>query len=355
MNLNNPKEIKKLDKGLVSESIESLPKQIKQLIHEIKTIKIPTSYKKINNISVNGMGGSNLGARIIRSALSDRLNRSITITPGYEVPKHINQNTLYILSSYSGGTEETLSVIKELKKRKVKILGITSGGRLGKLMKKGNIPGIIFDPKENLSGQPRLGLGYSIVGIILLLKKAGVLKINQKELLSIADNLKKQNLSLNINIEKAKNSAKKIAETIYQKQAVLIGAEFIVGNLHAMRNQMCENAKNFAYYLEVPDMNHFAMEGLAYPSENKKTLYFLFFDSALYHPKVKKRLTLTKKVVEKNGINSDIYKLKEKTPLGQAFELLQLGTWITYYLGCLNNVDPVKIPWVDWFKEQLKK
>lgn len=355
MNLDSPKQIKKLDTDLVSESIESLPQQIEHLLKEIKNIKVPSSYKNITNVVVNGMGGSNLGARIIRSALKRRLKYSIAITPGYVVPKHINNNTLYIVSSYSGTTEEPLSVLKELKKRKAKVLGITAGGNLGKLMKRNNIPGLIFSPDENPSNQPRLGLGYSIFGMILLMNKIGLLSFTKKEIVSIINSLNKQNESLSITVPTKKNVAKTIAKNLYKKFPILVGSDFLVGNLHTMRNQMCENSKNFSCYLEVPDMNHFAMEGLMYPKENKKIMHFLFFNSHLYHKKVQKRFELTRKVVEKNGIKCSSHTLVGKTRLEQAFELLQLGTWITYYLGCLNQVDPVKIPWVDWFKKQLKK
>jgi len=33
--------------------------------------------------------------------------------------------------------------------------------------------------------------------------------------------------------------------------------------------------------------------------------------------------------------------------------MMQFGCWLTYYLAMINNVNPVKIPWVDWFKNEL--
>jgi hypothetical protein len=35
-------------------------------------------------------------------------------------------------------------------------------------------------------------------------------------------------------------------------------------------------------------------------------------------------------------------------------EFIQLGNWITFYLAMLHGVDPAKIPWVDYFKKELK-
>ena len=50
---------------------------------------------------------------------------------------------------------------------------------LKKIMLRDNIPGILFKPDNNPCGQPRLGLGYSIFGQMVMLARAGLFKINQ--------------------------------------------------------------------------------------------------------------------------------------------------------------------------------
>ncbi|MCX6704433.1 MAG: hypothetical protein NTZ07_03225, partial [Candidatus Woesebacteria bacterium] len=149
------------------------------------------------------------------------------------------------------------------------------------------------------------------------------------------------------------NKAKQLAGKLSGKQPVIVGAEFLTGNIHALRNQFCESSKNYASFLELSDLNHFAMESLANPGSNKKNLAFFFFDSDFYHPRIQKRAELTKQIVKKNKISYIEYKLQGKTKFEQAYEMLQLGSWVTYYLAMINKVDPSKIPWVDWFKNQL--
>jgi len=355
MDLNNPKIYKKYDTGQVTKSIQALPKQIKQVLNETDEIKIPNNYSKITQIVVNGMGGSNLGAGIIKAALGDKIKVPISIIPGYQVPANINKNTLYIISSYSGTTEEPLSTYQETKKRKAKIIAITKdnpGNKLKKLMLKEKIPGYIFKTKHNPSNQPRLGLGYSMFGTMALLAKAGLFKIKTEDIKKIISKLEVWNEKLR---PSAKNNiAKKIAKALYGKNPIIVGAECLIGNLRALRNQLCENSKNFSSYLTLPELNHYAMESLANPKSNSKNLIFLFFDSHLYHPRIKKRSDLTKQVIKKNKIKAVSYELTGKTKLEQAFELLQLGSWISYYLAILNKVDPVKILWVDWFKKKLR-
>lgn len=352
--LNN---IKKFNTGRVAESIEALPSQVAQVLKDFKSINLSAAeYKNITEVVVNGMGGSNIGVGILKSVFSENLKVPISITPGYGVPTHVGQRTLYIFSSYSGSTEEPLSAYKEVKGRGAKMLAICSAGgsALEKLMKKDRIPGYVFEPLNNPCGQPRLGTAYSIFGIVMLLARAGLLKVSEKNIKEAVAGLSLLGKKFLPQSPVAKNPAKQIAIRLAGKQPILVGAEFLIGNVRALRNQFCENSKNFASYLTLPDLNHFAMEGLSNPASLKKDLAFLFFDSALYHPRVQKRSALTKKVVKQDGIEIVEYWMSGSDKLNQALELLQLGSWTTFYLAVLNRINPAEIRWVDWFKKQLK-
>jgi glucose/mannose-6-phosphate isomerase len=355
VNLDDQKIYKKLDTGMVAKSIELLADQMKQVLDQAHLVKVPREYSKVTQVVVNGMGGSNIGLGMIKAALSDKIKVPITITPGYQVPAAVDKNTLYLISSYSGNTEEPLSVYGEVKKRGAKILAITEAGdnKLARLMIKEDIPGYIFKPEYNPSGQPRLGLGYSVFGAAMLLAKAGLLEIKEKNLEDIIVNLELWDRELRPAEPLKINRAKQIAVKLYGKIPVIIGAEFLAGNLRILRNQFNETSKNFAAYLVLPDLNHFALESLANPKSNKDNLIFLFADSSLYHARVQKRADLTKQIVKKNKIKFIEHKLFGVSKLEQAFEMLQFGCWLTYYLAMLNNVNPVKIPRVDWFKEEL--
>lgn len=355
VNLDDQKIYKKLDTGMVAKSIELLADQMKQVLDQAHLVKVPREYSKVTQVVVNGMGGSNIGLGMIKAALSDKIKVPITITPGYQVPAAVDKNTLYLISSYSGNSEEPLSVYGEVKKRGAKILAISEAGdnKLARLMIKEDIPGYMFKPEYNPSGQPRLGLGYSVFGAAMLLAKAGLLEIKEKNLEDIIANLELWDRELRP-LEPIKiNQAKQIAVKLYGKIPVIIGAEFLAGNLRILRNQFNETSKNFAAYLVLPDLNHFALESLANPKSNQDNLAFLFFDSLLYHPRVQRRAGLTKQIVKKNKIKYIEHKLFGASKLEQAFEMLQFGCWLAYYLAMLNNVNPVKISWVDWFKEEL--
>ncbi|MCK5061256.1 hypothetical protein KAR28_01760 [Candidatus Parcubacteria bacterium] len=358
MNLDSKKQFEKLDPHFVGKSIEYLPDQMRQVLKDSRLIKIPREYSQTSHIVVNGMGGSNIGSRIIKEAFHDQITKPLMIEPGYRVPAYVGKNTLYIISSYSGTTEEPLSTYRTAKKQGAKIMAITENSpksKLLKLMLKENIPGVIFKPEYNPSNQPRMGLGYSIFGQLILIAKSGALTLKIKEMEEIISRLELWTRKLRVESFTKQNPAKKIALQLANKRPTIVAAEFLKGNIKALRNQMSESSKHLPNFLEIPELNHYAMEGLAYPVSRKKDSIFLFFDSGLYHPRIILRTAMTKQVIKKNKIAIISHGLKGKNKHLQSFELLQLGTWISYYLGIINQVDPIKIPYVDWFKEQLAK
>ncbi|MDD4900979.1 MAG: SIS domain-containing protein [Patescibacteria group bacterium] len=356
-NLDEQKIYKKLDPNQVAKSIESLAWQMKQVWEEAASLEVPVSYGQATNVVVNGMGGSNIGVGLVKDVFSDQIKLPITITAGYEVPAMVGRQTLYLLSSYSGTTEEVLSVYEEVKSRGAKIMAICQQGdsKLAQLALKENLPAYFFKPEHNPCGQPRLGLGYSVLGVAILLAKAGLFSLSEKEIKKLITNLELSDQKLRPNVPVKNNQAKQMALKLVQKIPVIVGAEFLSGNLKIWRNQFNETSKNFSAFLELPDMNHYALEGLVNPTSNRDNLTFLFVDSKLYHPRVQKRAKLTKQVVKKNDIEYLEHELSGSSKLEQAFAMLQFGCWVTYYLAMLNNVNPVKIPWVDWFKEELGK
>ena len=194
----NLKTIKKLDRQQMYESIGDLHLQCQQVLSESNLIKIPVSYKSIKNVVISGMGGSIIGGHIIKSIFNDQIKVPIELSSNYTIPSYVNRNTLCIISSYSGSTEETISAFKMAKKSDAKILIITSGGKLKRLAEKHNIPGYIFKPEHNRCGEPRIGLGYSIFGQLILLKKSGVIKVTNKDLSNTIDTIKDFNKKLNI-------------------------------------------------------------------------------------------------------------------------------------------------------------
>jgi len=353
--LDDPKQMKKFKSLAVLESIRSLADQCQQVYDETKKIKFPKNYRQIQNILVNGMGGSALGAHIFKSVYKDEIKVPFEFINSYQLPKYVNNKTLYLASSYSGNTEEPVSTLNDARKRKVKLVGLTAGGKLKNFLNKYNIPGYIFKPHFNPSGQPRLGLGYSIMGQLIIFSKLGIIKFSSDNFREVISTIERAQNKFDFNLDFNRNNTKKLAKKLQGKIPIIVAAEHLAGNAHVLANQINETAKNLSFYYLIPEFNHHLLEGLVEPKTNKSNLIFLFFESELYLSKNRKRIKITKQVLKKNKISYLSFTAREKTKLSQAFEVLSFGSYLSLYFSVLNKVNPEFIPFVDFFKKQLAR
>lgn len=347
------KKIKKLDKKNLYSSIMELDLQCEQILSDSDDIKIPTSYKNIKNVVISGMGGSILGGHIIKSVFKKELKVPVELISDYNLPDYVGRETLCIMSSYSGTTEEPLTTFEEARKKRAKIFIIASGGKFAELAKKYKIPSYIFNPKHNRCGEPRMGLGYSIFGQIIIFSKIGLINPKRKDLENVIKTVKK--FKNKFKLENSNNPALRMAHKMFGKTPIITGSEILLGNIHTFNNQINENAKNFAAWMTIPNINHHLLEGLKYPKSNIKNLFFIFFNSGLYHKRNQLRYKITEKILEKNKISFDEYKATSKTELDQSFEALVFGSFASFYLAMLNNLNPSPVPYVDFLKKEINK
>lgn len=352
--LDSREAMAKLDEANVLGSIEALADQVRHAWQDTQALDFSLK-GEVSNVVVAGMGGSGLGPDTFKQLFSDQLQVPFEIYNGYNLPAYVNQDSLVILSSYSGTTEEVLSCAQQAQESGAQIMVIAAGGKLGELAEEHNYPFYKIDPQFNPSNQPRMAIGYAVFGLIGLLVKAGLVNISDTQAEEVITTIIATGEHLTPEIARDQNRAKLLAYQIIERRPILVASEFLVGAAHAATNQLNENAKIFADYKVVPELNHHLMEGLKFPKSNDGSHYFIFFQSQLYGARNIKRMKLTQQVVENNHIETTLVELSSPTKLTQAFELITLMSYTNFYVSMLEGINPAPIPFVDWFKEELGK
>lgn len=350
--LDNLSKIHELDKGNILSSIEHLSDQIQAAWDDVGKLDL-SSYNSCENIVVAGMGGSALGGRIVHYLEFKNLRAPIEVVTGYHLPGYVNSTSLVILSSYSGNTEETLSCAHEALAKNAKMVGIATGGKLLKLLEDEHLPHYKIDPVTNPSGQPRMGLGYSITAILRILSLVSFIMFDDEDVKSCIASTDKFVAEFGIRVPSPKNIAKHLAQNLSSKIPVLISSEHLVGSAHAMKNQINENAKTVSLHVEISEMNHHLLDGLKFPSKAREILEFLLIESANYYERNTKRYLITKEIIEKSGYKVATYKTQAKNKHDEIFEILVLGSYVSFYLAMLHGINPTPIPWVDYLKEKM--
>src|SRR5438067_629097 len=97
--------------------IENFPEQLSQALGIANKARLNPK-TNIQNIIITGLGGSGIGGTIISELVSDSCPVPVITNNDYFLPAFVNENSLVIVSSYSGNTEETLNAMKESLEKK---------------------------------------------------------------------------------------------------------------------------------------------------------------------------------------------------------------------------------------------
>lgn len=336
-----------LDPQNVRGSIEALPDQLADAYAMSERVKVPEEYGRCTRLLCCGMGGSGLGARFIETVYADTLRIPLVRVHGYRLPGFVDEETLVICSSYSGSTEEVLANFDEARRRGAKLLAIAAGSDLIRKAQEAKIPYYAIDPKHNPSNQPRMAVGYSIMGQLRMVAAAGLIELRRADVDEAIGAMRR--------VQGQSDSIERLARTMTGKVLLLGAAEHLVGPLHTINNQFNENAKTLTFDFSLPELNHHLLEGMKYPETNRENVCFLLIDSPSYDARNRKRLRLTAEVAEKNGIRTIIHEVEPGTRLAEGFALIQFGAYLNYALAMAYGQNPAPIPFVDYFKERLSK
>ncbi|MDP2363928.1 MAG: bifunctional phosphoglucose/phosphomannose isomerase, partial [Ignavibacteria bacterium] len=301
----------------------------------------------ISNIVISGLGGSAISADLIKNFLADELTIPLFVNRSYNLPKFAGNNTLFIASSYSGNTEETISALQKAIKLKCKIIAITTGGELEAISNKENIPCI----KVQKGFQPRYSLGLSFFTLLKVLQEIKLIDDQSLIVEKIKSNWKNNGMAFS----KEGNAAYTIAESLLGFIPVIYSvADSTSAVGYRLKCQLNENSKLHAFHNEVPEMNH--NEIIGWESYHEKIFHskIIIIQDENYHPQIKKRFEILKDIFAKTGVETLTLKSNEELFKVRLLDLIYLGDWISYYVGVLRGYDPSEIDNIYTLKDRLK-
>lgn len=353
LHLDDPKTYARYDTQNAYGSITSLGEQFESGWHDAQFVSMNFEPENIKNIVFAGMGGSNLSGQIIQSLSPLLLDTPFVIVSNYRLPSFVSKNTLVVLLSYSGNTEEILSCAQDVLKRQSKTIVITTNGKLKGLALKEHLPLILLDEKLNPTHNPRFGIGLTlgaVMGLMARLNPNSNRFINQKEVVKVIENTIK---SLGKDISTKSNPAKTIAQKNKGQAILIFSANHLSGVGKIAVNYFNETAKTFSAHYSIPNLNHHLLDGLLFPVSLPDSVRFILLNSSLYPEIIQKRFQITKDILLKQNFRLTVIKPESTDLVSQVFESLVFLIMISYYLSIVNKQNPGTNPWVDFFKKQL--
>ncbi len=325
------------------EMIHAFPAQLEEAILIASQSKVQKHVHSIQNVFISGMGGSGIGGDFVCTLVKDLCKVPVVVGKAYEAPAWIDKNSLVIISSYSGNTEETISTFKEILNSGAKIVCIASGGEIIKLANENNLD-VIRVPAGWSS--PRACLGYSLVAQLYVMVALDLTDARFiSELPQVIQRLQSESSDI---IEKAKQ----LAAVLQNKMIVIYSTNRIEPVAVRFRQQINENGKMLCWHHVIPEMNHNELVGWRW---NQPAMAVLFLRNSDDHIRNQARIELTKEIVSHYAASViEIYS-KGNSLFERSLYLVHLLDYSSVFLADYNKIDATEVRVIDFLKDELSK
>lgn len=346
-----PDDIARFDPSGMYNRIKVFPAQVREAVAIGNTTPMKLRAAGTKNIVLCGLGGSAIGGDLLRSYLTDELTIPFLVNRHYTLPKFVGRDTLVIISSYSGNTEETNAAHREALKRKARILCITSGGTTAALAARHRSACIMIPG----GSPPRAALGYSFFPLLLSLTRLGFVRSKASAIRETIALLEQKSEPYSI-LDPSRNAALELAEQLQGRITIIYSSTErfdAVGT--RWRGQIAENGKSLSFGHVLPEMNHNELVGWKVLHHQMKEMHVVFLRDRTDHPRVAIRMDITRQILREFTPHiTDVWS-EGKTSLARMFSLAYLGDWVSYYLSIHHRVDPTPVTVIDHLKRELAR
>ena len=349
--LDDTMKLEKLDPERMLQLVMDLPFHLQDARSRVWEAPLKLNTKKIKSVVLSGLGGSAIGGDILRTLVWKKAFFPFFVNRHYELPGWVSKETLVVCSSYSGGTEETLSVFKKAAAKKLPLLVITSGGALLKEARNKKVPFL------QIPGglPPRAAFGYAFATLLTALERLELLPSYEEDFQEALSLLVGLSHKYGVLSPSSRNPAKQLAAFWRDRLPVFYaGADHLDSVAMRWKCQLNENSKQLALIGTVPEMNHNEVLGFTYPGKSLKNLAVVLLRHPQGdHPQIQRRFNILKIILKPKTAGVREVFAEGKSTLAQMLSVLYLGDFASVYLAYLKGIDPTPIGLIDQFKKSL--
>ena len=302
---------------------------------------VPIDFKNVNHIVFAGMGGSGALGDIFFSILS-KTNIHVTLVKGYLLPKTVDSNTLVVITSVSGNTVETLTVLDSAKKIDCKIIAFSDGGKIEKYCFENKIE--YRKIPQHLS--PRSSFTEFLYSMLRVL--GPMIPIDKQEILESIKQLEKLGKIISSKNLSESNLSLKLAEWIKGIPMIYYPWGLQAAAIR-FKNSLQENSKIHAIAEDVLESSHNGIVSWEKPSNVQP----IMLEGDEDYVKTKERWEIMRQYFKENDINYyEVFSIKGNI-LSKLINLIYLLDYCSIFHAVLSENDPTPIRSIDFIKNKL--
>lgn len=342
--------IRRIDASDMLGAVMALPRQVALARRVASAVELDERHRDVDAVVVLAMGGSAIGAELVRGVAGDRLQVPLVVHRDYGLPAWVSDRTLVVAVSHSGETVETLSGATGARKRGLPLVVAATGGALGRQAEAGGTPYLRYEQP----GQPRAAVGYGMVMLLELLAHAGLITDPDPygPAVEALEGLLERNAP---SVQTEANQAKQLAWSIFGRIPIIFGAGMMSAVAHRWKTQLNENAKAWAMYEPMPEANHNAIEGTLNPRELSDALFVVELREHEEPDAIAARYRVVEELLGERATNRSRIWAEGPSPLARALTAVALGDLVSVYLAILYQTDPTPVTLLAMLKERLAR
>lgn len=342
-------EINQIDRSDMLSFCVDAPRRYEEAARLVRKLSI--DYPKPRSIITAGMGGSAIGGGLLKDWARDRIAVPIEVCREYSLPAYADENTLVFVVSYSGETEESLSVFLDAVKRKCMTLCISSGGTLQEFAEKLNVP----HTRVPAGMAPRATLPYLFMPMFVLLDRMGIVSDADYEVSEAIKTLRQVSDANRPSKPMTSNLAKTLASSICGTIPVVYGFGFYRAVAQRFKTQFNENSKVPAKWEFFPELNHNEIVGWEAANELAKYFSVILIRDADEPEPIRQRIEATKEIIREQRVRTYEVKAQGKGTLARMASVICIGDFTSVYLAVLRGIDPTPVRTISLLKEKINQ
>jgi glucose/mannose-6-phosphate isomerase len=319
-------------------------KQSGQLLLEFPLAVVP---QEIDNVVLAGMGGSALAA--LAAQVWPGLRVPFEVVRNYDIPAYVGEKTLFIASSYSGNTEETVSALEQASQTGAAVVVLAAGGKLEAMAREKNYPFLQLPA----GFQPRHVFLASLKALAVVFDAFGLTEKAAERLADLAPAVAGYTDRWAPTVATKDNLAKQIAQECMGKSVVVYAGPKLAPAAYKWKISFNENAKHVAWWNQYPEFNHNEFIGWSKQPE-QKPYAIIDLRSALEHPRVQKRFVVSERLLSGLRPAPIVVEAQGEALPEQLLSTIALGDFVSIYLALLSNINPTPVDLIENFKKQLE-
>jgi glucose/mannose-6-phosphate isomerase len=335
-----------LDRHGMFEHIEASGPGLLQSWDACENMRLPAGSNRAASVVIAGMGGSATAGDYFATLCQETAAIPVMVVRGPVLPNFVSEQTLVVIASHSGNTEETLSAYQDASRRGATIWVVTTGGRLAQCAVEDGVALHVFRSEA----PPRTAMAQGLAPLLQLGRRTGIFRVTRADIVRASEAHARFAAENSRVVPSAENRAKRIASALSGRLPLVLGGGHLAAAGSRFKNQLAENGKMLGAADTFPEAGHNLIVGLGTGGVARDMLALVALNPGARWGELRRKSETFLAMFAELGIPVESIVVEEAAVLDDLIIATAWGDYVSYFASIANSQDPTPIPQIERIK-----